>query len=359
MQEGNVHVPGTAIVFLMLAVVPLAQLFGGVVFFGGDAALASLYLLGFAFVIIISSALPRRPLVLTLAATVLAGAALSAFLALGQWLSVELIGWLAVSFPPGARPYANLAQPNLLASLLLMGVASTIYLRQQRLYTLFTAILIGFVLFAGIAATRSRMGLVVGAVFLLFLWFRGRTTLPKSDRFVLLPLFAIMLLGVWLVWPSVSDLLQVRAVGSIERISQISSDARLDIWRLLLAAVLEKPLIGWGWGQVSVAQHAVAASFPYTPLTEYAHNLALDLLIWNGVIIGGALIALVFRWCFLQYTKLHTSEALFAGSVILILLSHALLEFPLSYAFFLVPFGICIGVLRTPMQIPKGTRKNA
>ncbi|MBA4078443.1 MAG: hypothetical protein C0508_25665, partial [Cyanobacteria bacterium PR.023] len=242
---------------------------------------------------------------------------------------------------------ANLAQPNLLASLLLMGVGGTVYFRQQRLYSLPTAILIGFVLFSGVAATRSRMGLLVGGVFLLFLWFRGRRVLPISDRFVLLPLFVMMLFGTWLFWPSLSDLLQVRTVGSLERISQISSDARLDIWRLLLSAVLEKPLLGWGWGQVSVAQHAVAASFPYTPLTEYAHNIVLDLLVWNGVIVGGAVVAFAFWWCIRQYANLHSAEALFAGGVILLLLMHAHLEFPLSYAFFLVPFGICVGVLES------------
>lgn len=346
-REGAVHVPYVAKVLLVLSVVPFAQFLGGIVFFLGDAVLASLNLLGLAFVIIVSSALPRRHLVLTLAMTILAGALLSSFLALGQWLSVEMIGWLAVSFPPGARPYANLAQPNLLASLLLMGVASAVYLRQQRLYSVSVAILIGFVLFAGVAATRSRMGLLVGAVFLSFLWLRGKTILPRTDRRVLLPPFAIMLFGMWLFWPSLSDLIQVNTTGSLERISQISSDARLGIWRLLLSAVQEKPLFGWGWGQVSVAQHAVAASFPYAPLTEYAHNIVLDLIIWNGGVIGGAFVIFAFWWCFRQYANLRSGEALFAGGVILVLLMHALLEFPLSYAFFLVPFGICVGILES------------
>src|SRR5437867_2317532 len=62
-----------------------------------------------------------------MAGGVLAGAVISAGLALCQWLRLDLLGFLQSDLPDGvdARPFANLGQPNLLATLLMLGLLAT------------------------------------------------------------------------------------------------------------------------------------------------------------------------------------------------------------------------------------------
>lgn len=58
-------------------------------------------------------------------------ALISSGLALHQWLTPTYRGIYIVEIPPESRPFGNLAQPNQLATLLLLGIAGLVYLWRQ------------------------------------------------------------------------------------------------------------------------------------------------------------------------------------------------------------------------------------
>ena len=117
----RIIVPVEAAAIALLATVPPLQWATGLIQFGGDAWLAALYLLGIAAAIVAGSQAQRcRPWALATALFASYGiaAAASLLLALHQWLQMDLLGSALFVLPAGARPAANLAQPNHLATLL-------------------------------------------------------------------------------------------------------------------------------------------------------------------------------------------------------------------------------------------------
>ena len=67
-------------------------------------------------------------------------------------------------------------------------------------------------------------------------------------------------------------------------------NSRDVIWQLVWDAVTRQPIWGYGWGQTIVATLNVAPDHPpLTSITDHSHNLFLDLLLWNGLILGGAI----------------------------------------------------------------------
>ncbi len=96
----------------------------------------------------------------TLAAVLLvAAAAVSSQIAVLQWLQLELdIGLYAVALGPNMRPYANLAQPNQLATLLVMGTVMAYLLYQRRLLKPWQFAVLGLHLSIGLVLTESRAG---------------------------------------------------------------------------------------------------------------------------------------------------------------------------------------------------------
>src|SRR5690606_30949599 len=98
---------------------------------------------------------------------------------------------------PGGRPYANLAQPNNLATLLLFGLLASVYLRECAVLGRFPSALCSCLLLFGIALTQSRtavLGLLVLAGWLLFARRCGWSTRSR-ELFIGLAVFFAMLWG--------------------------------------------------------------------------------------------------------------------------------------------------------------------
>jgi hypothetical protein len=113
----------------------------------------------------------------------------------------------------------------------------------------------------------------------------------------------------------------------------------------MLAASLRSPWIGYGWSQGGKAQMATALDFePSHYFFRNAHNEVLDLVIWNGWPLG-LLIVGVLVWWFVRRVRECRS-----GSNAAVLLAvaaawiHAMVEYPLDYAYFLLPVGLLMGV---------------
>lgn len=340
--------PPTAAVLLLLPAIPLAQAAFSLIDFFGDAVISSLYLFGFAFSYVLGSQASKtttNSYSVALAWTCLTVGLISLHLASVQWL--QLSGWTIwlTDMPPGGRPYGNLAQSNNLATFFCCAFASAYFLRKRGHFGDAIFWLVGALLLAGVAMTRSR------TPFLILLVLAGSIPILKpgirvgGSRLELIGGLSIFLI-LWFAWPTFSEFLYLPTQSSTERLEGLAGgEVRFLLWHQLADAVVRSPTLGYGWGQVSHAQIAVALDYPPAPFTEYSHNLALDLLLWNGLFIGGGLIIAIGWWVISRLKSATTGEQLYGLLVILIIVSHALVELPLAYTYFLFPIGLYAGLI--------------
>lgn len=342
------RVPSAALVPIFLSLVPCLQFLAGQIVFLGDAVMAALYLwlLGIAVVVGFWLGGNRgHTFVDALAIVIVIGALISGLLASHQWLRLDTFGiWLADMRPDG-RPYGNLAQPNNLATLLSCGLVAALFLRERGRLGKTTVWAAALIFMAGIAMTRSRTALIVAVVILAWLLlFRSRLAMRCSAREAIGGF--LMLAALWVGWPEISGWLQLHADPTASRLEgALGGDVRLVIWRELLDAALRRPLAGYGWNQVSAAQLSVAADHPHSVFVEHSHNIVIDLLVWNGVAVGGLIVLSLGWWFYSRSRELHTLETWFGLLVILVVGTHGMLELPLEYAYFLVPVGLCAGIV--------------
>jgi len=336
----------SVVVALLTACVPLLQFAVGMIYFVGDAWIASAYLYGFALALLIGARFQQAApgqLINALFAAIGAAALLSTGLILYQWLGLSGLGMLAVPLQKGYRPYANLGQSNHLATLLVWGLVALwwAYLA-GRARGWIAGCAAAFVMF-GIVATQSRTGwlevalLGVAAV----LYRRPLGTRRYAGALAALAAFFVLLV---LGWTAINHVLYLDAARTVS--DEMSPGLRPAVWRLFLDALSQRPWAGWGWNQLAVAQSAVALDHPSVRYTfDSAHNLVLDLLVQNGVPLGALLTLALALWLCVKALRVNTAQSCLLLLAVGALLIHALLEFPQNYAYFLLPAGLMMGVL--------------
>lgn len=336
-------VPSSVLPVLLLCLVPIAQYFFGKISFGGDAWMASLYLAGLAVAFVTGYRLSNKADILpcNLAWVFVAASILSAGVALQQWLGLHLTGIWTVELPPEGRPYGNLAQPNNLALLLFLGVLALLWLWQGKHLATWVVVFAVLFLVFGIALTRSRASFVeFAAVLVVANFVKGnlRAAIPRRALLGCAGAFV----GAWFLVPAISDAALLNSEG-LSRPKELG--ARAVIWQQLLDAALNAPWTGFGWNQVSVAQVSVAASHHATAMTEHSHNLLLDLIVWNGFPLGIAIATGLGYWLYRRLRDCPSSNSWFGLAAITALISHSMLEFPVEYAYFLLPAGLLAGMV--------------
>lgn len=343
----RISIDGPTIFLLAIALIPLAQAATGQIFFAGDGWIAALYLTCAAWSVLWSShaaRVDRDRWVGSLAIALVAGGLLSSLVAIVQRWQVD-IGPLALfiaAVPPGHAPFANLGQPNQLTSLLALGSAALLLLYERR-WASGPAALAGAVLLVfAMVITQSRTGLLLfGTAILWHVMFARRLGLRTSRSVI------VGLAGAWAalfaVWPRLIEVLNL-SVGA-NSINRLQAGTRPVIWSQLWDAVWLEPWLGFGWNQVSVAQITVAADHPRSELVEHSHNLFLDLALWTGLPLALLISAAAMLWLIRSALLVRSVDGSFALLVLLLLLAHAMVEFPLDYLYFLVPFGMALGIL--------------
>lgn len=347
-----------------LAALIAVQLANGVVWYYGHALLGCLYIVGIAMAWWMGGCAMRvqsdpRHVLAAAAAMFIVAAVLSGAIEVLQWLRMEAgLNMYAVEREPGSRPSGNLAQPNLLATLLVMGAVATGllwrlgYLRNWQakallIYFSFTLVM-----------TESRAGLLsavcVGAVMLL----RSRSVGWAGAWRAILLYWALLGLF-WWSWAPLNDALLLQPAREL----QVGVDnVRWILWSQIFSAILQRPWWGYGWDQTAVAQKFGVMAAPGNWSTDYAHNLVLDILVWFGVPLGvlllGGLALCLGR--FLLRTRDSCQLLLF--SMVVPLMVHSMLEFPFAYAFFLFPVACILGALhalQSPVTWEVRTRTSA
>lgn len=345
----------SVVAILFCAIIPVFQVLFGLVYFFGDGAVAAFYLLGFAVAILVGREAYKSwgGAFDFLAWVFLAGAFFSSWLAICQFLEVGSSIWLVD--PPTGRSTANLGQPNNLATLISLGVAALLYLFEKRRLAVLSSSLLAFVLVGGLALTLSRTPWL-GLFCLLGWWLAKRRAAQLRTSPITLLAWGGVYFLVLISLPYVADAL---ALNEIDLAARAIQSQRLALWHQMLQAVIEGPIWGYGWNQVSVAQVSVSIDHPVQILTEHSHNLVLDLLVWNGPLLGCVIVVGGSVWLARLAWRARTAESVFAVLSVGFLLLHALLEYPLEYAYFLLPCGVALGLLESDIgggkvwQLPK------
>jgi hypothetical protein len=257
--------------------------------------------------------------------------------------------WIARSGLAG-RAVGNLRQPNHLSSLLLWSAIAVVPLLEMgRLRRPLGWSLFALMCFA-VVLTASRTGVL--GVGLLALWGLLDRRLSRPTRLLLLlaPLFyALAWLGLS-AWAEASR----HAFGGEGRLAEADlSGSRFAIWANTLELIRQHPWAGVGFGEFNLAW--TLTPFPGRPVAffDHTHNLPLQLAVELGLPLTAAVLALLMTamwtaWRLARQADPTTGVTLRSAWMMLLLIAlHSLLEYPLWYAYFLLPaawlFGYGLG----------------
>lgn len=331
------------IFLFVICLIPWLQLLAGKVLFLGTAWINSVYIFGLfvSFILGYQWELLRRNECADFVFIALGIASIfSVAIQIYQYLEIGNSLWVLNS--KMGRPFANVGQPNQLGSLLLLGVLAVIWGGYRgELNKCLGATLVVFLLL-GVALTQSRTALLNGSLIFFVLATWAHTRALNKFKWVLIGhavCLWVLFLGLPLLCGSLSE-----ANNFTTRMS--SNDPRLAIWHIFYGAVLGEPFGGYGWGQIAKAQIEISSpSHNLKVLYTQSHNLILDLLLWNGL-VGGAFIVFALGGFFKKILiSISDFRSLLLALFLVVLSVHAMLEFPLHYAYFLFPVGMVSGVL--------------
>jgi len=258
-----------------------------------------------------------------------------------QWADGNFI---ARSGIPG-RAVGNLRQPNHLASLMMWAAVAAVFVTERRGWRWLLAPLLFACVFT-VVLSASRTGFI--GVAMLAVWGLIDRQLSRSARLALLATPLMLGASWWLMaqWSAEGG----HAFGAASRLSEgAGSPSRLAILRDAWALTLAHPLLGVGWGEFNVAWSLTP--FPTRPIAffDHTHNLPSQLAVELGLPWAGAVLALLgwALWKAWRGAARNDDDAPLRRAALMIVLTialHSLLEYPLWYAYFLLPACFAFGL---------------
>lgn len=345
----EVRVSWFALGLFFCALLPVLQHAIGLLPLPGQALMGTLFILGFALAYLLGlhwqRIEPDRPMNMILGAA-LAASLVSAGMALYQWTGLarepEFDDIWVVPLLAGGRPYANFAQPNQLASMLLWGLMGVLWFWHKRRLSLPWALAASFLLLFAVALTESRTAWLSLSVALAMLTLRRPAFVSRRMLHAAQGLY-VFYLGCLVAVGPLSRLLLLDA--STNLFARTGGEMRWAIWRMALDAATRHPWLGYGWNQTPEAYVLVYPDHPVLSgiLVAQSHNLPLDLVLWFGWPVALVLLAAAAFWLLRLARSVVSMEQLVMAGALGVLGMHALLELPLHHGYFLWPLGVVAG----------------
>jgi O-antigen ligase len=276
-------------------------------------------------------------------------AAVSALAGIAQYLQLPLPEFLVSPVTQIGASYGNLRQQNLFALLGVLGLVALIVLRNtaghfQWRSSGFSALLFLTLLIAVVLSTSRTGALLIGVI---SVW-----GLVESWRARQLKWMLLLALPSYLLFRYIA--VQIDSQGLLpfygtSRLGLISTALEGDYWRQIiwtksLALIQTHPVWGVGFGNIAYAMFTETLPVPSASVTEHAHNIFLQMAVELGVPIAAGwalmLVFLIIRSRHVLRTFKGRSLAVFLLAVMI----HSLLEYPLWYAYFLLPSAFAFGV---------------
>lgn len=349
-KKPQLNLPGILWVPMAIASLIAAQLLSGLIVHRWEVLIPIAYLLLAALAMVYGASVAATPggdqkICLTLAVGFLLAGLLSVAMQNIQFLGLDLspaVMFMSHQANAVFRPYANVAQPNQLALLLCMALASVWWLYRQARLPAWVAGGLALFLIWGLSLTQSRIGWIIAPAFVLMVWPRAGQQRPVS-RMLLLGLL-LAYIGCVLAIPALAALVGVDASSVTEHVGGRSE--RMVLMQQALHMSLQHPWFGIGWFGFGSEQVRIAADFTPTTYAEHAHNLVLNFAAELGWPATLAISAVLLAWFFSIYRRAGGSTSMrFASLIFFAALVHSMVEFPLWYAFVLIPVAVLMGMV--------------
>ena len=256
--------------------------------------------------------------------------------------------WIAIPTMPG-RAVGNLRQPNHFSTLMVFACVGVTWLgvRGRLPARLACAALVAFI--GVIVLTASRTGMV--AMLLLTAWGALDRRLPRGLRWALVaaPLvYGLAWGGMWL-WSHADQTVAFAAEARLHDGSDISS-SRFGIWSNVLSLIAQQPWTGVGYGRFNFAW--TMTPFPGRPVAffDHTHNIVLQWAVEFGVPLAAVMVVLsaaAFVTLVRPRGAVAPDQVGLAGAAAVMVATaglHSLLEYPLWYAYFLLPTAFAFGL---------------
>lgn len=271
--------------------------------------------------------------------------------------------WIAHSGLVG-RAVGNLRQSNHLCSLLLWAAIAVITLLELGwLRRAWAGTLIVVLVFA-VELSASRTG--AAGLLLLALWgLLDRRLSPTARTYLLLtPVMYGLSYAAMLGWGWFSD----QAVGAGARLAVESTgidspNSRSRIWANTLELIRQQPWTGVGFGEFNAAWSLTPFPGRPTAFFDHTHTLPLQLAVELGLPLAAVVLALLGWALWLAWRRARSvtgplsTAATAAWMIVSMIGMHSMVEYPLWYAYFLLPtafaWGFALGVPASGSAVKK------
>jgi O-antigen ligase len=278
--------------------------------------------------------------------------------------------WIAVSSIVG-RAVGNLRQPNHLSSLLLWAIVAVLWLAESRALARPLALGLALLMMFALVLSASRTGALSTLVLALWGVLDKRLSRPVRMMLWVTPLLYLAFWAGLGEWARLSQ----HAFGGEGRFSAGGdpSSSRFGIWANTLELIAAHPWAGVGYGEFNFAW--TLTPFPGRPVAffDHTHNLPLQLAVELGLPLTTLVLALLLGALGVAVrAAIRSGDAnkdrgsdfaapapLERAALVMVLMIslHSLLEYPLWYAYFLLPavfaFGLCLaGPAAVPENLP-------
>ena len=354
--KDKTKLPVLSLPLLVLATIPLIQYLGGELFFFDKALTSTLFVFGFWLSIVIGynlsvEKIDREDVFTGLSYVFLMTGTLTGIIAICQWLTLDAYIPGMVNMQNAVRPYANFAQPNNMATFLVMSLLGCLYLYEKQKLKTWITCLCSLIILLALALSQSRTSWVACCCILIYGAYQQYKGFIRLKWYYALAWFGLFI-GFILILPAVTQLIGQITDANIAQTKDVIARAtgdmsRLAIWEQMLHAIAVRPWLGYGWNQTSVAYTLVSDHFQGPVWIRSAHNFILDFVLWNGLLIGLPFLAYFGYWGYQLNKHVNSVESVIGILMIGTVLIHSMLEFPQYYAYFLLPVGFIIGLVQS------------
>ena len=234
--------------------------------------------------------------------------------------------WIAEYDESHGRPYGNFGQPNLVSTLLLTSLCISVFLYHEKIIGFISLSLVAIFFGITLALPSSKT-----AFLCLFILISASAFLKDRKSFFIFNLSSLFL---------VMSKLLASNTRNIDG-SDLAT-GRFELWMTMLNALWASPWIGYGALNTRIA-HFNSRELDIVPRGQVigsSHNLLLDFLVWFGLFFG-VFISIYFIRIIIKYA-VNNKNSFSRIYLILPILIHSQLEYPLFYANFLFIFSFIL-----------------
>lgn len=258
-------------------------------------------------------------------------------------LSHTLYPWVyQMDISMNSRPYANLGQPNILATLYVTSLCLLLWAYKEKCTNKLSIIIFGILISSGIALTQSR------TAYLSLLTISALSIVFSKDFFtkIYIPTITTSTFFFKFFWSS---------THSIDRaIQENLNNGRFDLWATAFESISKRPFFGYGFNESGRAWiESIDNSKVQNVLATQMHNVFIDLIVWFGLIVGIIFTTMMIYYSIKIWNACIRANYIYPALTLIPYAIHSNLEYPLYYANSLMIFFMALGL--TSIYLPQGT----